>query len=80
MPISQLGFKLCCAVLNCFSHVRLSAALWSMACYAPLSMGDADLIPGWEWQSIPVFLPGESHGQGIPGRLQSMGGSQKRWT
>ena len=46
MPVSQLGFKLCCAVLNCFSHVRLFAALWSMACHARMSTGDADLIPG----------------------------------
>ena len=26
-----------------------------------------------EWQPTPVFLPGESHGQGEPGGLQSMG-------
>ena len=26
-----------------------------------------------EWQPTPVFLPGESHGQEEPGRLQSMG-------
>ena len=25
------------------------------------------------WQAIPVFLPGESHGQNEPGRLQSIG-------
>ena len=25
------------------------------------------------WQPTPVFLPGESHGQGKPGGLQSMG-------
>ena len=25
------------------------------------------------WQTTPVFLPGESHGRGEPGWLQSMG-------
>ena len=25
--------------------------------------GDPALIPGWKWQSIPVLLPGKSHGQ-----------------
>ena len=40
---------------------------------------DASLISGpgrspWRrrWQPTPVFLPGESHGQEEPGRLQSM--------
>ena len=26
-----------------------------------------------KWQPTPVFLPGESHGQGNPSGLQSMG-------
>ena len=26
-------------VLSCFSHVRLSAILWTLACQAPLFMG-----------------------------------------
>ena len=26
-----------------------------------------------KWQPIPVFFPGESHGQEEPGRLQFMG-------
>ena len=26
----------------------------------------------WKWQSTPVFLSGEFHGQRIPGGLQSM--------
>ena len=26
-----------------------------------------------KWQPTPVFLPGESHGQGEPGGLQSIG-------
>ena len=30
------------------------------------------------WQPTPVFLPGESHGQKEPGRLQSMG-LQRVW-
>ena len=49
----------------------------------PVNAGDlrdADSIPGlgrspWRraWQPTLVFLPGESHGQKRPSRLQSMG-------
>ena len=30
---------LVCAVLSCFSHVRLFVTLWTVVCQAPMSMG-----------------------------------------
>ena len=41
-----------------------SSTPWTIACQAPLSMEFYRQIP-WRraWQHIPVFLPGESHGQ-----------------
>ena len=48
-------------------------------------VGELDLIPGlgrfpWrrEWQPIPVFWPGESHGQRSLAGLQSMGSQRVR--
>ena len=45
----------------------------------PADIGDEGSVPGLEdpwrraWQPTPVLLPGESHGQRIPGGLWSMG-------
>ena len=49
----------------------------------PVNAGDVrdeGSVPGWgnipwrrKWQPIPVFLPGESHGQRSLSGLQSMG-------
>ena len=41
-----------CAVLSCFSRVRLFAILWTVACQAPLSMGflQASVL---EWVAMP---------------------------
>ena len=36
-PLIQLC--VCCAILSCFSHVRLFATLWTVTHQAPLSMG-----------------------------------------
>ena len=50
----------------------------------PANAGDAVLIPGTiprrrKWQSTPVFLPGESHGQrSLVGCIQSMGSQRVR--
>ena len=35
----SIEFIVLCAVLSCFSHIRLFANLWTIACQAPLSMG-----------------------------------------
>ena len=46
--------RLC--VLSCFSHVRLFASLWILACQAPLSMG----FPRQEyWSGLPCPSPGD---------------------
>ena len=47
--------KLCCAVLSCFSCVRLCAALWVVACQAPLSMGFSFQE---QWSGLPFASPG----------------------
>ena len=45
----------CARVLSRFSCVRLSAALWTMGCQAPLSMG----FSGQEfWSGLPFPSPG----------------------
>ena len=31
--------QMCWAMLSCFSHVRLFATLWTVACQAPLYLG-----------------------------------------
>ena len=31
--------QMCWAMLSCFSHPRLFATLWTVACQAPLSLG-----------------------------------------
>ena len=46
----------CCAVLSCFSHVRLFAALWTVAHQAPLSMG---LSRQEYWSGLPCPPPGD---------------------
>ena len=47
---------------SCFSHVRLFAALWTVACQAPLSMG----FPRQEyWSGLPCPSPGDLPEPGI---------------
>ena len=36
--IQQVLSVLCACVLSCFSRVKLCAALWTVACQAPLSL------------------------------------------
>ena len=52
------------AIFSCSTLTSLMAQVVKIC----LNAGDMDLIPGlilWrrEWQSTPLFLPGESHGQ-----------------
>ena len=43
-------------LLSCFSHVRLFATLWTVACQAPLSMR----FSGQEyWSGLPCPPPGD---------------------
>ena len=41
-------------MLSCFSHVRLFATLWMVACQAPLSMGFSRIL---EW--VAISSPGD---------------------
>ena len=43
-------------VLSCFSHVRLFAVLWTVACQAPLSMG---FSREEYWSGFPCPPPGD---------------------
>ena len=48
--------------LSCFSHVQLSAILWTVACWTPLSMG----FSRQEYYSgLPCPLPGNLPNPGI---------------
>ena len=38
LKLFKLRYQYAC-VLSCFSHARLFATLWTVACQAPLSMG-----------------------------------------
>ena len=47
---------LCCAVLSCFSHVRLFVMLWTVARQAPLSVR----FSRWQyWSGLPCPPPGD---------------------
>ena len=54
--VSQI--PVCVCVLNRFGHVRLFAALWTVACQAPLSVGFSrqEYWSGWPFPS-PGNLP-----------------------
>ena len=64
-----LEFYLVCAMLCCFSRVRLFATLWTVACQAPLSMGFSRKEL---WSGLPCPLPGDLPDPGIePASLMS---------
>ena len=52
----------CHAVLSRFSHVQLFAALWTVACQAPLSMGFSRVD---YWSGLPCPPPGDLSYPGI---------------
>ena len=58
-----------CAVLNCFSPVRLFVTLWTVACQVPLSMG----FPRQKhWRGFPFPSPGDLPNPGMkPASLAS---------
>ena len=43
-------------MLSCFSHVQLSATLWTIACQVPLSMGFSRQE---YWSGLPCPTPGD---------------------
>ena len=56
-PSSRLAVLwLCCAVLGHFSHVRVFAILWTVACQVPLSMGFSRQE---YWSGLPFLSPGD---------------------
>ena len=57
------------------SHVQLFATPWTASCQASPSftISWSLLKLRRKWQPTPVFLPGESQGEGEPGGLPSMG-------
>ena len=52
-----------CALLSCFSHVRLFATLWTVTCQAPLSMGFSRVA--MHWSGLPCPSPGDLPNPGI---------------
>ena len=53
-------------MLSCFSHVQLFAALWNVACQAPLSMG---FSRHEYWSGLPCAPPGDLSDPGIESHL-----------
>ena len=53
---------LMCAMLSRFSHVRLSATLWTVASQAPLYMGFSQQ---GHWSGLPFPSPGDLPNPGI---------------
>ena len=49
-------------MLNCFSHVRFCATLWTIAHQAPLSMGFSRQE---DWSGLPCPAPGDLPDPGI---------------
>ena len=59
----------CVCELSCFSHVPLSAAPWTVACQAPLSMG---FLRHAYWIGMSFLPPGDLPNPGIePASLSS---------
>ena len=59
----------CVCMLSRFSHVQLSATLWSVACLAPLSM---EFYRQEYWSGFPCPSPGDPPDLGIePSSLMS---------
>ena len=52
----------CVCLLSCFSHVQLFAALWTVACQPPLSMGFSRQE---YWSGLSCPPPGHLPNQGI---------------
>ena len=65
----QMQHTIECAVLNCFSHVRLFVTLWTLAYQVPLSMG----FPRQKhWRGFPFPSPEDLPSPGIkPASLRS---------
>ena len=58
----QMQHTIECAVLNCFSHVRLFVTLWTLAYQVPLSMG----FPRQKhWRGLPFPSPEDLRSPGI---------------
>ena len=53
---------MCCAVLSHFSHVRLFATPWTVACQAPLSMGFSSQE---HWSGLSCSSPGDLPDPGV---------------
>ena len=60
--------QMCWAMLSCFSHPRLFATLWTVACQAPLSM---EFSRKEYWRGLPLPSPGDLSDPGFsnPGLL-----------
>ena len=56
------AIHLCVCLLSCFSHVRLSATLWTVACQAPLSTGFSRQE---YWSGLSCPPPGDLPDPGI---------------
>ena len=61
-PTKTIIYNISVCMLSCFSHVRLSANLWTVAHQAPLSMR----FSRWEyWSELPFPSPGDLPDPGI---------------
>ena len=70
-PGEGIGYPLQCSWASVVApSVKNPPAMWETWVQ---SLGQEDPLEGRAWQPTAVFLPGESHGQRKPGRLQSMG-------
>ena len=58
----SMNMCMCVCVLSCFRHVQLFAALWTVACQAPLSMGFSRQE---YWSGLPYPPPGDLSHPGI---------------
>ena len=58
-------------MLNCFSHVRLFATLWTAAREAPLSMGFSRQ-EYWSGLPFPFLSPGDLSNPGIKPRSPAL--------
>ena len=54
--------SICACMLSHFSHVQLSATLWTVACLAPLFM---EFYRQEYWSGLPFLSPGDPHDLGI---------------
>ena len=66
--VNRLGVYIC-AVLNCFSHVRLFVTLWTVARQAPLSTGFSKQE---HWSGLPCLSPGNLPSPGTEPRTLAL--------